>query len=130
MDYCPNYLPHSTKLAYNRHNFFSKASTMGLFRQLYKSAFWSQLFLGMVAILALPIVQTPSDTERNTIEQTLTLSELVTHQHIDTEPAYFLSQTDFSVQISKQAVAFCPFLATSYRLDSTTNPPIRAGPIV
>lgn len=80
--------------------------------------------------MALPVPDSPTGAEHNTVEQTLTLSELVAHQQIDSEPAYFLSQLDFSFHIGKQAVAFCPFLATSYRLESTSNPPIRAGPVV
>lgn len=111
---------------------------MGLFRQLHKSAFWSQFLFGMFAILALPIPQTPSpvastnnEAEQNTIQQTLTLSELVANQQAENEQVYFLFQSPFAFQyVVKQAVVFCKFFAKSYRLESVINPPIRAGPVV
>lgn len=106
---------------------------MVFFRQLHKSAFWSQLLLGMVAILALPTIsQSETDTPQNNyVQQSLTLSELVAFQPIDSEQAHFLFQPEFSFQQTvKQAVIFCQFLTGSYRLESTPNPPIRAGPVV
>ncbi|MGX2948973.1 secA translation cis-regulator SecM [Frederiksenia canicola] len=102
---------------------------MGLFRQLHKSAFWSQLLLGMVAILALPTAEVAKETEQSPVAQTLTVSEFAAQQ-ADIEQAHFLSQTQHSVQIVKQAVVFCEFFAKSYRLYAITNPPIRAGPFV
>lgn len=101
---------------------------MGLFRQLHKSAFWSQLLLGMVAILALPVPQTARDAEQNPVEQTLNLSEL-SAQQAEIEQAHFISQQQISIQIAQQAVTFCEFFAKPYRLQSVANPPIRAGPL-
>lgn len=100
---------------------------MGLFRQLHKSAFWSQLLLGVVAILALPVPQAANEAEQNPIEQMLSLNEL-SLQQADIEQAHFIAQQQISIQVVKQAVIFCEFFAKSYPLQTVINPPIRAGP--
>lgn len=107
---------------------------MRLFKQLHKSAFWSQLLLGMVAILALPIPQSSNEIENNPIQQTLALSELVAQaqSQFDEAHIHLFLQDLFSHQevIIKQAVTFCQFFASYYRFDTAINPPIRAGPVV
>ncbi|QLB21247.1 hypothetical protein A6B43_06810 [Vespertiliibacter pulmonis] len=106
---------------------------MRFFKQLHKSAFWSQLLLGIVAILALPIPQLSNETENSPIQQTLTLSELVAkaQSQSDETQIYFFLQDLFSLQVViKQAVTFCQLFTSYYHFDTLVNPPIRAGPVI
>lgn len=106
---------------------------MGFFQQLYKSTFCSQILLGIVAILALPISLSPHKAENNSIYQTFTLSDLVAQVQSQADDTYIhiFLQNLFSYQeFIKQAVTYCQFFAVSYCFDTFVNPPIRAGPVI
>lgn len=101
---------------------------MGIFRQLHKSAFWSQLLLGMVAILSLPAAEAvPNTAQSNAIQQSYHLSELVATQQAESEQAHFLAQHQ-TIQQAQQRVKICKMFAKIYPLYAVAPPPIRAGP--
>lgn len=106
---------------------------MTLFRQLHKSAFWSQLLLSMLAVLALPTSQ-PSlnevDLPAVAKSQNTDWSELSLIQKVETEQAHLLLQPEIPTIAALQGVIFCEFLAKPYRLHNVVQPPIRAGPFV
>ncbi|MDO4697532.1 MAG: secA translation cis-regulator SecM [Pasteurellaceae bacterium] len=103
---------------------------MGIFRQLHKSAFWSQLLLGMLAVLSLPEAQAVTNPAQPTIQQSYHLNERSAIQQVERQAIHFLAQTQAIQHAHSQGVTFCRFLARSYPLQSTTPPPIRAGPLV
>lgn len=102
---------------------------MMLFSHFPKSAFWSHILLGMVAVFALPSLPNIEPNEAaERVEQRLNFAEL---KKAETEQTFFLQQEQPNRCILPlQAVEFCEFFAKPYRLLSFTQPPIRAGPVV
>ena len=104
---------------------------MTLFRQLHKSAFWSQLLLSMLAVLALPTSQ-PSlnevDLPAVAKSQNTDWSELSLIQKVETEQAHLLLPQEISTSEALQAVVFYDFFANLQETDLLIISPIRAGP--
>ncbi|WP_373777765.1 secA translation cis-regulator SecM [Glaesserella sp.] len=107
---------------------------MKLFYPFHKSTFWSQIFFGVIAIFALPNAQPLANEceQEPVINQYIQgLAELSAVQKTDIEQAHLLHLEQQPLFFaSQQAVVYSPFFAKSYRFDSVTNPPIRAGPSV
>lgn len=102
---------------------------MNLFRHFHRKPFLSQFFLGMLAIFALPEIQTQTvECEPTVINQSLvaySVKESEQEQHI-----FFLSELKQDIHVlPQQAVVFTEFFAKSYYFDGNPNQPIRAGPM-
>lgn len=103
---------------------------MKAFRYFSKSAFWSQFLVGLVAIFALPHLGSDHPQNETTNAQIIAQKNL-SNDSIEAEQPYFVRFDSPTIPYqSLQAVTFCEFFVKSYRLDHTTNPPIRAGPQV
>ncbi|MDH2999009.1 hypothetical protein A1D22_03925 [Pasteurellaceae bacterium LFhippo2] len=105
---------------------------MNFLKQLHKSAFLSQILLGIFAIFALPSVYaTVNENDQEPIinQQVLTLDDLSAVTKVDIEQAIFL-QFEQPLHHNEQAVVFCEFFANLYVFDGISIPPIRAGPVV
>ena len=104
---------------------------MTLFRHFHKAPFWSQLVLGLVAIFALPEIQTTLNREN---EQNTVINQLVTQytqvSEENEQQTLFIAERHLAQQnTTLQAVVLCKILTKSYRFDGDDNHPIRAGPI-
>lgn len=103
---------------------------MALFIRFSKPAFWTQFLVGILAVFALPAVSAQENYSENIVDQQL-LNTVEMVKQTECEQSLFLQQDSLNPIIStQQAVEFCIFSAKLYRLESVTNPPIRAGPVV
>lgn len=102
---------------------------MTFFSHFPKSAFWSHILLGMVAVFSLPVL--PETAQANAGEEIVGQQfSVVELKKTDTEQPLFLQQAQPTRQLHlQQAVEFCEFSAKLYRLLIVSNPPIRAGPL-
>lgn len=105
---------------------------MKRFSNFSKPAFWSQFFLGLVAMFSLPTISPAVENVSLTVvERQVTSVSSFSLEKAERDQAQrlqWLSPTSFS--LNKQAVEFCEFFAKPYRLLSFKLPPIRAGPLV
>ncbi|AGI32214.1 TPA: DUF2547 family protein [Mannheimia haemolytica] len=104
---------------------------MSLFlKHFHRTPFWSQLFLGMVAILALPEIQVAyaNESEQETVLNQSFLQYAQSANDIEQQSLFIAELIHKIVEIKPQAVHFCEFFANSYRLDRQNAYPIRAGP--
>ncbi|QGM80478.1 secA translation cis-regulator SecM [Otariodibacter oris] len=106
---------------------------MGFFRQLHRSPFWSQLLLGIVAILVLPETQailrenaTNAEINQQIIAEAL--SEHASTKNVDHQHIHLLNNTIPITDNVRQPVSFRKFFVGSYRSIISEIPPIRAGP--
>lgn len=103
---------------------------MRFFQQRHRSAFWSQLLLGLVAIFALPAhSSTFTDVEQRyvTEQKILTLSELSAIKKAEQIAQYSEQQSPSPFSLL-QAVVIDDFFAKPQEADLLIISPIRAGP--
>lgn len=102
---------------------------MALFSRFSKPAFWTQFLIGILAVFALPAVSSQDSLSENIADQQQLVNTIEQVKQAECEQCLFLQQDSYNAAIPhKQAVEFCIFSAKLYRLESVTNPPIRAGP--
>lgn len=101
------------------------------FRQVHKKTFWSQLLLGMIAMLALPEVQAiyPNEEQKSTTNQSV-IQYVQSVADAEQQSFFIVSLNDICIECKPQAVGFYEFFANYYRLDKYNIYSIRAGPIV
>lgn len=100
------------------------------FKHFHKTPFWSQLFFGMVAMLALPEIQVvnPNESEQEAVINQSFLQYAQATNELE-QQSLFIAELNYDiVEIKPQAVNFCEFFTKSYRLDKQNIYPIRAGP--
>lgn len=104
---------------------------MSLFRSLQKSAFWSPLLLGMLAILSFSEERFATEDRDTSIvsQQAFYIGDFADYSEPEQAAFLFFQPGLFAFSL-QQAVEFCEFLVKPYRLLSVTQPPIRAGPVV
>lgn len=105
------------------------------FKHSHKKIFWSQLLLGIVAILVLPEIQAFSLKEINESEQksiinqsSIQYSQSTTN--LEQQSLFIIALNHILIEYKPQAVNFYELFANYNRLDKHTIYPIRAGPIV
>ncbi|QLB14417.1 hypothetical protein A6B39_02615 [Mannheimia granulomatis] len=101
------------------------------FRHFHKNPFWSQLLLGMFAMLALPEIQAinPNESEQETVINQSVVQYAQSVADAEQQSPFIVEQRNLLVEIKPQAVSFCEFFAKSYRFDRQNVYPIRAGPV-
>lgn len=100
------------------------------FKHFHKTPFWSQLFFGMVAMLALPEVQVinANESEQEAVINQSFLQYVQFTNEVEQQSLFVAQLNHNIVEIKPQAVHFCEFFTKSYRLDQQNIYPIRAGP--
>ncbi|MDD0823637.1 secA translation cis-regulator SecM [Mannheimia sp. AT1] len=101
------------------------------FKHFHKTPFWSQLLLGMVAMLALPEIQAinPNENEQESVINQSLVQYAQTAIDVEQQALFIVALNDTPIKGKSQAVSFCEFFANYYRLDNCNLNPIRAGPI-
>lgn len=103
---------------------------MRSFHYFSKSVFWSQFLVGLVAMFALPNLESEHLPQQNDASNAQFIaSELISYEGVEQEQPYFIALDSPTIPYQcLQAVIFCHFLAKPYRVEQTNLPPIRAGP--